>query len=289
MEIIERARSVPEVSPQKIVIREKGYSGWLRASIIWLIWCIVPLSLMSVMKIEQFSCQRIEPQQVNCQIERKNWLGIGEVESTLFSKVQIITKEKHKNDEGDDYYKYFIRTLQGKFELNFLDDSRRTLINRFLEDPESHSIKIDIFTQTEALSSANLIAIFAFINFMRGLNILVRAYKSKDYIFDGLTKRFIIQIEKSHQTLIEEYPFKKIQSLYLKESSNEDENSYTLFLKLTDGRRVQVSSNLKKIEEIEEIAKSISDLLKINVTIKPMWWSSELRRRAKQKSHPIYQ
>jgi hypothetical protein len=282
MEIIERA-------PQKIVIREKGYSGWLRASITWLIWCIIPISLVGGMNVEKFSCQRIEPQQVNCQIDRKNWLEIGEVESTLFQNVQIITKEKHKNDEGDDYYKYFIRTRQGKFELNFLDNSRRTLINRFLEDPESHSMKIDIFTQTEALSSANLIAIFAFINFLRGLNILVRSYKSKDYIFDGSIKRFIVQIEKSHRTLIEEYPFKKIQSLYIKESSNEDENIYTLFIKLVDGRRVQVSSNLKKIEEIEEIAKSISDLLKINVTIKPKWWSSELKRRAIQKSHPIYQ
>lgn len=285
MEILER-------SPQRIVIKEKGYSGWPMALIAWLGFTILPLSLLANfidMRAVKFSCRRIEPQQVDCQVDNQHWLGVGNVRSTFFPSVQRITKEEEETAEGEIDHSYFIYTKQGKFEFNYLfDNSQRNLIARFLENSEEPSIKIEDNTREVALFMIVAVGSFASFGFLVGLISLASAYKNKIYLFDEKNRKVRIQIEKHQKISSKEYAFSEIGSLDIRERSDEDGNFYSLSLKLTNGREIQVSSDLNKIEEIEEIAKSISDLLKINVSINPLRWSSELKRRAKQKSHPVY-
>jgi hypothetical protein len=282
MEILER-------SPQKIVIREEGYWGWIVARLIWLGFTFLPLSILVILsvllRIETLSCQRVEPQQVNCQLDSRRWLGGGDVQSTYFPSVQKMTKEERGTAEDGIYYSYFIHTKQGQLEFNyFSDDTQLDSLIQFLENSEKPSIKIE-----EDVSEPFLVLIqFATTGFLIGLVFFTSAYQNKFYIFDGKNQKVRILIEKHQKIFPEEYPFPTLQFLEIKEFSGEDGNIYTLFLKLDNGKRIQVSPTTDKIEEIEEIAKLISDLLKINVTIKPRWGSSELRRRAEQKSHPVY-
>ncbi|NEP77986.1 MAG: hypothetical protein F6K39_07240 [Okeania sp. SIO3B3] len=66
--------------------------------------------ILSQMGVIKASCQRVEPTQVNCQVNKSKYLGLIPGYSTSLTRVKEakLNSQEKKNSDGDTYFDYFV-------------------------------------------------------------------------------------------------------------------------------------------------------------------------------------
>jgi hypothetical protein len=234
--------------------------------------------LASLPRQRTLNCQRIEPTQVNCRVE-KDVIGIKseEITSTQVTSSEVIEQEVSTDENTYKVYqiKLYTKTQSSDFGETTRDEAETRAIskqiNTFLATPQQPTFQVTKVDQslTEAVSMIIILLVFAtFWNGIVGLfiwGILFSAWV-ENWDFDKtqhqlrVTQWFLIKRKTKQHSLLGQVSLKIDDS----QKDSEDDTLYKLSLILNSGEKIIWNFGTNK-NKAEKLRNEIGQLLDLQV------------------------
>ncbi|NEO56981.1 MAG: hypothetical protein F6K54_30265 [Okeania sp. SIO3B5] len=276
---------------KEIVLKDELFTHVATSLLFVFPWIGIPLFIsliiLSEMGIISVSCQRVEPTQVNCQVNNSKYLGLTQGSSTSLTRVK---EAKFNSQNSSDSSNYFVTlvTQKGKEVVSWQSNLSFTNVKGYPQEMNQMVAKINTFINNSTEPSLliqydlrwkwqNLLPLTICIIFLGiGILILYAVFSLKILIYlktlilNKSERQLTYKVFYLFGTETKHYSFAHIQKLILESytNSDEDENkSYRLELVLPgENLNHQLKITLKYNDNIKRIKKSatmFSDFIEI--------------------------
>ncbi|MDY7002548.1 MAG: hypothetical protein SWX82_00875 [Cyanobacteriota bacterium] len=231
-------------------------------------------TILSEMGVIKVSCQRVEPTQVNCQVNSSKYLGFIQGYSTSLNRVKEakFNSRKRVDSDGDTYFDYFVTLVSqtGKEVVSLPDDSypqemieMGVKINKFI----NYSTEPSLLIQYD-LRRKNLLPLAINITLIAIEILIVAVLYLRTVILDKSERQLTYQESSLLGTYTKHYSFAQIKEFILENSTDIDgDQSRKLKIVLpaenqNDRREVTLIKGFE-IEEIKKLANTVADFIEI--------------------------
>ncbi|MDY7002549.1 MAG: hypothetical protein SWX82_00880 [Cyanobacteriota bacterium] len=231
---------------------------------------LITSTILSKMGVIKASCQRVEPTQVNCQVNKSNYLGLIPGSSTSLTRVTEakLNSQKKKDNDADTYSDYFVTLVSqtGKEVVSWWDDPQEIMemvvkINTFINYSTEPSLLIqydlrwkwrNILLLAIGITSIGTEILVLAVLYLKTL-ILNKSERKLTYKICSLLKLYT---ETKH------YSFAQIQELILE---NDENQVYELKLVLPPENHQREISLIKDsdVEKVKKLANFVADFIEI--------------------------
>ncbi|GGA26315.1 hypothetical protein CYANOKiyG1_42270 [Okeania sp. KiyG1] len=197
------------------------------------------------MGVISVSCQRVEPTQVNCQVNHSEYLGLTQGSSTSLTRVTEakFNSRKKKNSDGETYFDYFVTlvTQKGKEVVSWQGNSYINGVKGYPQEMNEMVAKINTFINNSTQPSLliqydlrwkleNLLFLPICIIFLgTGVLLLYILLYLKIMTLNKSERRLTYKIYSLLGIKTKHYSFAQIQALILESYTDSDgDTSYSL-------------------------------------------------------------
>jgi hypothetical protein len=196
---------------------------------------MIPITLITS-GVEELTCKRVEPTQVNCELTRSTFMGLVKGRVTSLSKVREArvdtqvntTTDSEGNTSQETSYKIVLLTQNHETPLsnNNLDDASR--INEFIKNNNSIDLMIKSDRRWMTLGIIPFLLVFLVMgsgSILVGFYIIMNYLGTETYIFDKTIGKLTQQKQSwrgNKVTKVKEYPLREIIDVRVEEITDSD-------------------------------------------------------------------
>ena len=223
-------------------------------------------SLLSLwqMRVISVSCQRVEPTQVNCQVNNSKYLGLIQDSSISLTRVTEAKFNYHKNSDGV-YYSVTLVTKSGKEIVSWQGNSYQEMnemvakINTFLNSSTQPSLLIQYDLRWKK-KNLRLLAI-SITSLKIGVLLLYAVFYLQTLKLNKSERQLTHKVFSLLGTKTKHYSFAQIQELILESNTDDDgDNTYRFKMVLPEKTNVTLISN-SKIEKVKKFANTVTNFI----------------------------
>ncbi|GGA26322.1 hypothetical protein [Okeania sp. KiyG1] len=249
---------------KEIVLKDELSTRFAASLVFVFPWIGIPLLIsliiLSEMGVIKASCQRVEPTQVNCQVNSSKYLGLIQGSSTSLTRVKEAKFNSQNDSDGSNYFVTLV-TQTGKEVVSWQGNSYQEMnqmvakINTFINNSNDPSLLIQYDLRWKEKNLVNLAICIPFIAI--GILLLYAVFYLKTLILNKSERQLTYKVFSLLGSKTKHYSFAQIQKLILESytNSDEDENkSYRLELVLPgENLNHQLKITLKYHDNIKEL------------------------------------
>jgi hypothetical protein len=218
------------------------------------------------------SCQRIEPGEVNCKKQQSKLFGLVQQQFILLKQVKSAKFESKESIDSDGArptsYQVTVATRTGDVRLieNYVNSSLdktspsemqaiANRLNTFIQSNQS-SLVIERDIRGDLNQSALPVATIGFFELIGGIIFLF--FQSETFTFDKKSNRLAYKRRTLLGQTYQYHPLNSVKGTYIETDTNGDSDTHILRLlpETIYQRRVMLSSNLQKVQKIQDIIRS---------------------------------
>ena len=268
---------ITEHTSRKLVFREKSFSfptvGFLVIHTIVSILVLLLIILLWRSGTETITCQKLNPERVDCTIEYSRLMGLISTQPRLITGVQNARVARTNLTSGDNpYHVIYLSGSQGDYPLEShhfltnadeLNNKLNDFINNSFRQEKPLLVKNDNFSTSLLGVLILFLLIFSCIDFLMIKHWLFKKF----FILDKNKKMFQVAIINSltqKQKVCQEFFLVQLAVVMEREEYSDGNKSYTSFLVLPDGTKKEINYSTSELE-VETMAKTLTHFLGIEL------------------------
>ncbi|MDY7002547.1 MAG: hypothetical protein SWX82_00870 [Cyanobacteriota bacterium] len=268
---------------KELVLKDSLSSRFVASLLFVFPWIGIPLffasAILSEMGVIKASCQRVEPTQVNCQVNKSKYLGLIQGYSTSLNRVKEAKFNSQNDSDGSNYFVTLV-TQTGKEVVSLPDNSYTNGVKGYPQEMNQMATKINTFINNSTDPSLliqydlrwkeeNLISLAVCIPFIGiGILLLYPAFYLETLILNKRERQLTYKVFSLLGTKTKHYSFAQIKELILESDTDSDgDKSYRLKLVLpAESQNHQLKITIisdSRIEEVKKPANVVADFIEI--------------------------